>query len=179
MKELWKDIPRYEGLYQASTNGEIRTHKDKVTIRSDGQKRHWKQRILKPKSQNDKTGYRVTLWKDGKPRDFLVARLVLTTFKEDLIETNMTAHHIDGNRFNNYIDNIVWKSREDNIRLAFEDGLMPCCHKIKLINKKTNEITTHRSKTMASKFIGYSHNYLSKKIIDGIYENHEFRWEEI
>ena len=52
------------------------------------------------------TGYRVDLWKDGKPKTFLVCRLVATTFLEDLIDTNMTVNHKDGNRFNNCIDNM-------------------------------------------------------------------------
>lgn len=90
-KEIWKDIPKYEG-YQASNLGRIRTH-NKITYTKKHGVRHWKDRILKYKSVNSNTGYRVDLWINGEPKTFLVARLVATTFLEDLIETSMTVNH--------------------------------------------------------------------------------------
>ena len=76
-------------------------------------------------------GYRVDLWKDGKPKTFLVARLVATTFLEDLIDTDMTVNHKDGNRLNNNIENLEWLSRADNIRYGFQNGQYYTTHKEK------------------------------------------------
>ena len=45
-KEMWKDIPNYEGIYQASTFGRIRTCEGKTTYTKRHGIRHWKQRIL-------------------------------------------------------------------------------------------------------------------------------------
>ena len=96
--EIWKDIPNYSG-YQASNLGRIRTY-NKVTYTKMHGERHWKDRILsfKPstssrKNINQGMGYRVDLWKDGKPKTLLVARLVATTFLENLIDTKMTVNH--------------------------------------------------------------------------------------
>ena len=65
-------------------------------------------------------GYRVTLWKAGKPKTLLVSRLVATTFLEDLINTDMTVNHKNGDRLDNRIENLEWLTRADNIRYGFE-----------------------------------------------------------
>ena len=76
--EVWKDIPNYEGIYEVSNLGRIRTHKDKITYTKRHGKRKWKQRIMKFKGITPKTGYRISLWKDGKQKDLLVARMLKT-----------------------------------------------------------------------------------------------------
>lgn len=176
-EEIWKDIPGYDG-YQASNFGRIRTH-NKITHTELHGERHWKDRILHYKSQNNyNTGYRVTLWKNGKPKDFLVARLVATTFLENLINTEMTVNHKDGNRLNNNINNLEWLSRADNIKYGFENGQYKQ-QGIKLFNK--NETKTFRSLSLASSFLGRNHGYINnciknnRKIIssDGIQYNYE------
>lgn len=121
--EVWKDIPGFEGLYQASSTGCIRTHKDKTTSSKKFKERHWKQRVLKTRGKQN-SGYRVSLWKDGVVYDRLVARLVATTFLGEPPE-GFTVNHKDGNRFNNNIENLEWLSREDNIRHGFRNGLYP------------------------------------------------------
>jgi hypothetical protein len=142
MEEIWKDIPNYNG-YQASNTGKIRTH-NKVTYTKRHGERHWKDRILKFKPSNPTrkskqgVGYRVTLWKDGKPKDFLVARLIATTFLENLIETKMTVNHKDGNRLNNNVENLEWLSLGDNIRYGFQYNQYPY--------KKTGKCYFNRNK---------------------------------
>lgn len=129
MNETWKDIPNYKG-YQASNLGRIRTY-NKVTYTKKHGIRHWKDRILKfkPSLPTKRTkkgiGYRITLWRDGKPKDFLVARLIATTFLENLIDTKMTVNHKNGNRLDNRVENLEWLSREDNIRYGFEHNQYP------------------------------------------------------
>lgn len=123
--ETWKEIPHFEGLYEASNFGRIRTIEGKTTIRSDGCKRVWKQRIIKPKTTTTRTGRKnlmVTLWKDGEPHYFLVSRLIASTYHGDLLLTDMTVNHIDGDYLNNYADNLEWLSRGDNIRYGFLHG---------------------------------------------------------
>lgn len=164
MEEIWKDIPRYEG-YQASTKGRIRTF-NKVTYTEIHGYRQWKNRILKFKpssfnshSKKQGSGYRVTLWKDGKSKDFLVARLIATTFLEDLIDTNMTVNHKDGNRTNNNIENLEWLSRSENIKYGFEKGQYKQIKTI-LYNKK--ERKQFRSLSQADIFLERSIGYCSQ-----------------
>lgn len=165
MQEIWKDIPGYEGIYQASTFGRIRTCEGKKTYSALHGERTWKQRILKPKACSDynRIGYRVTLWKNKKPKDYLVARLVCTTFHENLIDTNMTVNHKDGNRLNNNVDNLEWLSLADNIRHGYENSLYKQSKTI-LTNVDTGEIFTFRSQSEAGKFLKRTHGYINNLI---------------
>lgn len=165
MEELWKDIPGYEKLYQASTVGQIRTHAEKVTSSVKFKERHWKQRILKTRGHNPATGYRVSLWKNGVERDWLVARLVAMTFLRIPNESD-TVNHIDGNRFNNRIENLEWLSITENIRAGFDTGLFPQ-NPICLVRKSDYSILSFRSESEASRFLGKSHGYINKLIKSG------------
>ena len=161
--EIWKDIPNYEGIYEASNYGRIRTAKNKTTFSKLHGIRKWNQRIMKPRGESYKTGYRVSLWKEGKQRDYLIARLVASTF---LGESKLTVNHIDGNRFNNKIENLEWLSIGDNVRHAFENNLIKTSHKIKLIDKNKNE-HLFLSLSKASQFLGRNNGYLSNNINKG------------
>lgn len=180
-KEIWKPIPNYEKDYEASNLGRIRTATTKTSYTKMHGERHWQQRILKYKSKNEntyKTGYRVDLWKNGKPKTYLVARLVASTFiKNELSNNKLTINHIDGNRLNNKIDNLEWCSISDNIKKGFETGLYNCQKKIKIINKITNEEKIYRSLSLASQSIGFNNGYLSCQIKRGNYESLNYKWE--
>ena len=156
--EVWKDIPDYEGIYQASNLGRIRTAPNKKTYSKLHGERTWKCRILKGRGDNIKTGKRVSLWKDGKVKDWLVARLVAITFLGQPTKEYSTVNHINGNRLDNNIKNLEWLSLGDNIRHAFNTGLMPY-KKVKLFNKNSEMI--FRSMAMASLYLGRSHSYIS------------------
>lgn len=162
MEEMWKDIPNYEGIYQASNLGRIRTVEGKKTYSKLHGERVWKSRILKPKQGRDFNlcGYRVSLWKDGKHKDYLVARLVCTTWHENLIDTKMTVNHKDGNRLNNNIENLEWLSLADNIRHGFENDLYKQ-NKTVLISKKDGQRYEFRSQSLAGQFLGRNHGYIS------------------
>lgn len=132
--EEWRDIKDYEG-YQVSNIGRVRTH-NKTTYTQRHGIRHWKDRVLsfKPStntSQKSKQGmgYRVDLWKNGKPKTLLVARLVATTFLKDFIDTEMTVNHKNGNRLDNRVENLEWLTRKDNIRYGFQNGQYPFAKK--------------------------------------------------
>lgn len=156
--EIWKDIPEYEGIYQASNYGQIRSTPDKITSNKRHGVRRWKSRILKGRGDNPKTGRRVSLWKDGTAKDWLVARLVAITFLGEP-QDGYTVNHKDGNRFNNNIDNLEWLSRGDNIRHGFITGLYSCQKQVVLADGENAH--TFRSMAEASRFLGRTHGYIS------------------
>lgn len=165
MNEEWKDIPGYEGLYQASTFGRIRTCAGKVTSNTRFSHRVWKQRIMKQKCTKNGKGrydYRIELWKDKGHRTWLVSRLVAITWCNGYKE-GMTINHIDGNPKNNNADNLEWVSLADNIKLGFEDGLYKHQKKCVLIDENGNR-KSFRSQTEASRSIGRSSCYIANKI---------------
>lgn len=154
--EIWKDIPNYDGIYQASSLGRIRSVDGKITYSVKHGIRHWQGRIIKPKMQDDyKTGYRVSLWKNKKCKDWLVARLVAITF---LGNSELTVNHKDGDRLNNNIKNLEWLSLGDNIRHGFYSGLYPA-KSVKL--KQNNKVYEFYSLASADRFLKRSAGYVS------------------
>lgn len=156
MKEVWKDVVGYEGIYEVSNLGQIRTCADKVTYTKRHGTRHWKQRILKQKG-NYKLGKRVTLWKDGKAKYFLVHRLEAIAFLGNPPNEKSTVNHIDGNRFNNSITNLEWISREENIKHGFRNGLYPT-RKITILTPQ-GETKEFFSLCECSRFLGKNNGY--------------------
>lgn len=118
MKEIWKSIKGYEGYYEVSNHGNVRT----VTrfISNSGKHGMWyKSRSLK--FNVDKDGYNtVALQKDGKVKRVKVHRVVLSTFTDD---NDMQVNHIDGNKSNNHVNNLEWVTCSENIKHAFNIGL--------------------------------------------------------
>lgn len=162
--EVWKDIPHYEGIYQASTYGRIRTCENKVTSNARYSTRVWNSRIMKGRGDRYSTGRRVSLWKDGTKKDYLVARLVAATFLGEPPE-KFTVNHKDGNRLNNNIENLEWLSLEDNVRHAFATGLMSRIQKgIVLKDAISGKIHEFDSYAECGRFLGRSHSYVSMRL---------------
>ena len=168
MEELWKDIPGYEGLYQASNFGRIRSAPGKTTSNKRYEKRVWSSRIIKPKACRDfrQCGYRVCLWKDGTHKDYLVARLVCTTWHENLIDTKMTVNHKDGDRLNNRIENLEWLTIGDNVRHAFANNLQKQDKTI-LSPADGGLPMEFVSQSAAARFLERSHGYINGLIENG------------
>lgn len=167
MQEIWKDIPGYEGIYQASTLGKIRSKEGKTTHSTRHGVRRWQSRIIQPKSCPDQriTGYRVTLFKDKIGKDYLVARLVCATFHGNKIDTDLTVNHKDGDRLNNRIDNLEWMTRADNIRHAFETGLQTQQKGVTL--QHNGAVLIFRSMSQAGEYLGRNNGYISNSIKRG------------
>lgn len=102
-KQCWNDIPGYEGLYQVSNTGRVR---------SLNYKRTGKTKALK--QCTDKDGYKkVVLCKDGKYKTYYIHRLVALAFipnPDNLPEVN----HKDEDKTNNYYKNLEWCTRKYN-----------------------------------------------------------------
>lgn len=101
MEEKWKDIPKYEGVYQISTMGRI-----KVTRNGD-------ERILVGVLDKS-TGYRrFSLYKDGKVERAYVHRLVAESFIPNA-ENKPEIDHINTIRHDNRVENLRWVTRKEN-----------------------------------------------------------------
>lgn len=103
--EIWKDIKDYEGLYQVSNLGRV---KSLDRFNSRGFK--IKGKILQ--IQNHQGYQSVKLYNNGNIR-FLIHRLVAIAFLPNL-ENKETVNHKDFNRNNNNINNLEWKNQREN-----------------------------------------------------------------
>lgn len=116
MEEIYKDIIGYEGLYQISNYGNIKSLERKH--HRGGIK---KERILKLRIDND--GYnQIILWKNSMIKSYRVHRLVLQTFLPT-DNVRLQVNHKDGIKTNNYIDNLEWCMQSQNMKHAFAIGL--------------------------------------------------------
>lgn len=108
--EIWKDVITYEGWYQVSSFGNVRTFRAKGRGVSNTQMKE--PRLLKP--FKDRGGYvNVKLTKDKIEKTIMIHRLVATAFLENPNNLEQV-NHIDSNRSNNNVSNLEWVSREEN-----------------------------------------------------------------
>lgn len=173
MEEIWKPIPGYEGLYEASSLGEIRTAEGKTTSSARFDSRVWQQRIMKQKREKRNgskyyTDARVCLWKDGEEKTFLVSRLVAMSFLPAPYD-KLTVNHIDGNPSNNAVDNLEWVTRADNIKLAFENGQYASIQKAVVLQSADGTERRFRSMAEASRYLGRGNGYVSDAIAKCLY----------
>lgn len=173
MEEVWKAIPGYEGLYEASTLGRIRSAEGKTTSSARFPKRVWKQRILKAKAEKRKgnkelSDERVNLWKDGKEKTFLVSRLVAMTFCSIPYE-RFTVNHINGNPMDNRPENLEWVSLKENINHGYNNGLYDGVKKPVCLFDDSYSKTFFPSMTEAGKYLGKDGKYISNAIAKSLY----------
>lgn len=104
MIEEWRDVKDYEGLYQVSNLGRV---KSLCRVAGTASKKYTcKERILSPRRQ-EHNYYSVMLWKDGKSRQFRVHRLVAEAFIPNP-NNYPIINHKDENPSNNEMENLEW-----------------------------------------------------------------------
>ncbi len=105
-KEIWKDVIGYEGLYQVSNMGRIKSFHHSAT----GQ-------ILKP--QDNGHGYlQITLYGHGRPKQACMHRLVLRAFYGLPPSPDHQGNHKNGIRSDNRLDNLEWMTKSENEKHA-------------------------------------------------------------
>lgn len=108
--EIWKDIKGYEGLYQVSSLGRVKSlpkmfGSGKMYLRGE--------MIMNP--NREPTGYlRVNFYKGKQQRKYRVNRLVMETFNPVDGMEHLQVNHLDENRENNRLDNLSWMTAKEN-----------------------------------------------------------------
>lgn len=166
--ERWKPIKNYEGFYEISTLGRVKS----------------KRGVRKPFI--NKYGYPcVSLWKHCVGETKPIHRLVAETFIPNP-ENKREVNHIDGNKQNNSVENLEWVTPSENKKHAQKLGLAPKpprhdgenCHAHKL----TKEDVTNIRKEYKRNTPGYGAPTLAKKYgvstrqITNIVNGDEWKW---
>jgi len=148
MEEIWKDIEGYEGYYQISNFGRVRSL-DREVVSKNGNLKKLKGSIKK--IQIDNQGYyHACLYKNSKSKTYKIHSLVAMAFLNHIPNGYVKIiDHIDGNKLNNNLSNLQIITQRQN--------------KIKSINKKQT----------TSKYIGVWWCKLNKKWISHIKINNK------
>lgn len=127
--EIWKDIDGYEGLYQVSNLGNVKS------LMFGPKNRPYLQNHPKLlKLAKSSTGYtHVQLYKDGKSSTKLVHKLVANAFIPNPL-SKPEVNHLDANRANNVVENLEWVTHSENLLYA-----------IKIGNRKPSRRSSHMS----------------------------------
>lgn len=111
-KEEWKGVKGFEGVYEVSNRGKVRSV-DRVVINLAGNRRFLTGKELK--QHLDKDGYyRVVLSKDGKRHNAIVSRLVAHTFIPNPNKLPIV-NHKDEIKTNNHVCNLEWVTSKQNV----------------------------------------------------------------
>lgn len=148
--EIWKPVIGYEGIYEVSSLGQIK---------SLNYKRTGLEQILKP--SKDKKGYlRTALTNNGKSKTIKVHRVVCEAFFK-LDSDKFQVNHINGIKTDNRTSNLEWCTNSENQLHAIKIGLViPKCGDEHPRMKYTNEFVLNLHKEYLS---GLSKRELAKK----------------
>lgn len=112
IKEIWADVIGYQGKYQVSNLGRIRSLPHRVNVQHGT--RISPGRILRPHS--NKRGYQYVMFGDRSKEG--VHRIVCRAFRTNWFD-KPCVNHIDGNPSNNHIDNLEWCTYSENEQHSF------------------------------------------------------------
>lgn len=111
--EIWKDVIGYEGFYQVSNLGRVKTL---------GNNKFNKEKIMKS-TISDNGYFRIGLIKDNYQKRYFVHRLVAESFIENF-ENKKQVNHINGIKTDNNVENLEWNTSFENMQHASLNGLL-------------------------------------------------------
>ena len=119
-KEIWKPITGYEGKYEVSNLGRVKSL-SRIINQKNGRHRRIKERILIPGRMGNYHG--VVLCNDDGMKKCYIHRLVCAAFIGDPIGERNVTNHKDGDKFNNRVSNLEWVTYAENLNHAYQYGL--------------------------------------------------------
>lgn len=144
--EAWESIPGYEGLYEVSTHGNIRSLKRYTTPG----------KVLKQYISTQNGYCYVSLSKNNKKITKRVHKLVMMAFDPvytgNMYNKDFTINHKNGDKADNRLDNLEWLTQSENQKHAFKNGLQKITWNRPVIRVDDGKIFT--SATEAVKAVG-------------------------
>lgn len=120
MKEVWKPIKEFEGKYEVSNFGKVRSI-DRLVKGTNGKVQ--RRKGMTKTQKHDKDGYLVVnLYTPKGNRPKKVHRLVANAFIDNP-NNKPEINHIDGNKENNHANNLEWTTRAENMKHFSISGL--------------------------------------------------------
>lgn len=154
MKEIWKDIKGYEGIYQISTMGRVKSLRRNIIL----------------KNQIASNGYEmVKLYTNNSKKDYSIHRLVANAFIENP-DNLPQVNHRDENKTNNCVENLEWCTPKYNynygtINIRKSQKQLNDKNKSKVVLQYTKDgcfIKEWKSIRDIQRMTGYDKGYISK-----------------
>lgn len=158
--EIWKDIENFEGFYQISNFGRVKSLK-KWCGNKHLSKWIDSEKILKPTDNG--RGYLIIAFNtNGKKKNYYIHRLVATHFLNKPINKNIV-NHKDYNKHNNNVNNLEWCTQKENIKYSINNMK----HRKNITHSNTGErYICYRKKTKVYRVIIDKKEYGSFKTLE-------------
>lgn len=157
MKEEWKNVEGFKGLYQVSNLGNVKS----LNYNNSG-----KEQILKQSIRNSNGSKCVTLCRNGKRQNYSVHRLVATAFLQNPFNYK-EVNHKDENRHNNNVMNLEWCNRTYNNNYGTRNQRTAAKLGKPLLCKKDGVITYYDSCHDAGKALNIPYQSI-QKVCNGV-----------
>ena len=165
MNEIWKDIKQFEGAYQISNYGRLKSLNRLVKVGNGF--RLVKEKILKP-IVGTCGYYQYPLKHNGVKKTILIHQEVAKAFLENPNNLN-EINHKDENRLNNYFENLEWCDREYNNsyrdrkkrEIETQRNTHPSRKMIEQVDKNGCVVGTFQSEREAERMTNIPHNNIS------------------
>lgn len=192
MMEIWKAVKGFEGFYEVSNMGRVRSVK-RTVLYKDGRKFNYKGVLLKV--MKDPRGYsQVGFNKNGIKSTHRIHRLVAENFIPNH-SIDKEVNHIDGVKENNTLDNLEWVTSSENTRKGYELGLFEKSRKtaserwkgntlnakyVDVFDKNEEVWITFDSAVNASLHFGWAKNYFTQLLrIGGENNRYKVRFSSV
>lgn len=167
MAEIWRPVKGYEGLYEVSNEGRVKSL-ERYSVRFGHQKELIDEKIISPRKSG--SGYMlVSLSKQGERKTKSIHRLVAQAFIPNP-KSFPFINHKDENKTNNHVDNLEWCTPKYNVNYGTGRKRAKATHNLNKIKGKTEIdkalLKTHISKTALAQGLGVSHTTLRNWILD-------------
>ena len=149
MQEIWKPVKGYEGFYEVSNQGRIRSL-DRICNSKLGSKRVVKGKVIAGSIGSNHYKRNNLRDSNGVSKTITVHRMVLTAFVGDPPSIRHQACHNDGNKFNNCVDNLRWDTCQANNKDKTKHGTQIIGernHNAKLSENEVREIRLSKDRT--------------------------------
>lgn len=168
MSEIWKDIQGYEGLYQVSNSGRVKSLAKKAGHSNRNE------RVLKIHTGTKKYQH-VVLYSNNKAKCMWLHRLVAQAFIPNP-ENKPQVNHKNGVKTDNHVENLEWVNSSENIKHAFKHGLLKPSNSKQVLCVELNK--TFESALLASKHFNMSRNAINQAIRRN-HKCHGYTWRYV
>lgn len=126
--EEWRSVVGYEGFYEVSSFGNVRSLDRRVPAKVGNGRQYWGTRLHRGKelrpSGHRKHYLKIEACVDAKQHTMLVHKMVADAFLGERPD-GMEVNHIDGNKHNNVASNLEYVTKSENMAHAISTGLVP------------------------------------------------------